>query len=61
MRLALRVSFLLATLSLSNAALAQVTDARRASYRAAFEETLRQPDNAEVLLKYAQAAAAAED
>ncbi|WP_425069815.1 tetratricopeptide repeat protein [Reyranella sp.] len=53
--------FLVATLALSSPSFAQVTDAMRASYRAAFEETLRQPDNAEVLLKYAQAAAAAED
>ncbi|MBU8874278.1 tetratricopeptide repeat protein [Reyranella sp. MMS21-HV4-11] len=38
-----------------------MNDAKRASYRAAFEETLRRPGDAEVLLKYAQAAAAAED
>lgn len=55
------VSFLFAMLALSSPSLAQVTDAKRASYRVAFEETLRQPDNAEVLLKYAQAAAAAGD
>jgi len=54
-------SFLFATLAISSPSFAQVTDAKRASYRVAFEETLRQPDNAEVLLKYAQAAAAAED
>ena len=55
------VSFLFAILALSSPSLAQVTDSKRASYRVAFEETLRQPDNAEVLLKYAQAAAAAGD
>lgn len=55
------VSVFSTILALSAPSFAQVTDAKRASYRAAFEETLRQPDNAEVLLKYAQAAAAAED
>jgi len=55
------VSVLSTILALSAPSFAQVTDAKRASYRAAFEETLRQPDNAEILLKYAQAAAAAED
>ncbi len=56
--LALLLSTLLA---LSSPSHAQVNDAKRASYRAAFEETLRHPGDAEVLLKYAQAAAAAED
>ena len=55
------VSVFSTILALSAPSFAQVTDAKRASYRAAFEETLRQPDNAEILLKYAQAAAAAED
>lgn len=55
------VSVFSTILALSAPSFAQVTDAKRASYRAAFEETLRQPANAEVLLKYAQAAAAAED
>ncbi|WP_439610274.1 tetratricopeptide repeat protein [Reyranella sp.] len=48
-------------MAFSSPSLAQVNDAKRASYRAAFEETLRRPGDAEVLLKYAQAAAAAED
>lgn len=46
---------------LASPTLAQATDAKRAAYRAAFGETLRQADNAEVLLRYAQAAVAAED
>ena len=57
-----RLALLLSTLvALSSPSLAQVNDAKRASYRAAFEETLRHPGDAEVLLKYAQAATAAED
>ena len=57
-----RLALLLSTLvAFSSPSLAQVNDAKRASYRAAFEETLRRPGDAEVLLKYAQAAAAAED
>jgi len=57
-----RLALLLSTLvAFSSPTFAQVNDAKRASYRAAFEETLRRPGDAEVLLKYAQAAAAAED
>ncbi len=57
-----RLALLLSTLvAISSPSLAQVNDAKRASYRAAFEETLRRPGDAEVLLKYAQAATAAED
>lgn len=56
------LALLLSTmLAFSSPSFAQVNDAKRATYRAAFEETLRSPGDAEVLLKYAQAAAAAED
>ena len=47
-----RLALLLSTLvALSSPSLAQVNDAKRASYRAAFEETLRHPGDAEVLLR----------